>query len=54
MIHQALQELAWGCKSRVFGRFSSPVCPGLRRIALAVVPEWYQEMMDYHSSNTPE
>jgi len=27
---------------------------GLHRIALAVVSEWYQEVMDYHSSNTPE
>jgi hypothetical protein len=29
-------------------------CRVLHRIALAVVSEWYQEVMDYHSSNTPE
>jgi hypothetical protein len=46
VIHQALQGLA--------GVFSALVCPVLHRISLAVVSEWYQEVMDYHSSNTPE
>ena len=34
--------------------FFSPVCCVLHRIALPVVSEWYQEVMDYHSSNSPE
>jgi hypothetical protein len=30
------------------------LCSVLHHIAFSVVSEWYQEVMDYHSSNTPE
>ena len=42
------QSRAWKLKTARFAVSS------LRHIAFPVVSEWYQEVMDYHSSNTPE
>src|SRR5688572_15263939 len=49
-----LQGFAQECKSPYLKGCLSEPCPVLYRIALTVVSEWYQEVMDCHSSNTPE
>jgi hypothetical protein len=48
---QSLQGCAEGCRSCIF-RGVSFLC--LAECCIVLRSRWYQEVMDYHSSNTPE
>jgi hypothetical protein len=46
---QGLLGVAQDCESRICKRFFSLGCSVLHRIALAVVSDWYQKVVDYTS-----